>query len=213
MNKIKFASLAIIGMLGASAYASALSVPVKAAVKGCEKVAVKLGIRTAEKPIVRGGAKLAAATAEREAAKCATGGTVKTIAKEATAKKILAAGAATTMVASGHEIADGVQNGIEEVGKGIGEMGKGVGKAAEDNPEVAVAVANSITKSSPTAFVKNLLMTGVLALAGLILWLLWPWFRLFRNVCVLVARRKARTMRDGNVIDVTPVSTCRSASV
>ena len=185
MKKIKTTSLVIIGMLGAFAHASVLSAPVKAAVKGCEKAAAKLGIRVAEKPIVRGGAKLAAVTAEREVAKSATQGAIKTIAKEATAKKILAAGAATTMVVSGHEIADGVQDGIKEAGKGIGEMGKGVGKAAEDNPEVAVAVANSITKSSPTALVKNLLMTGVLALAGLVLWLLWPWLRLFRNICAL----------------------------
>ena len=212
MKKIKATSLVILGMLGAFAHASVLSAPVKAAVKGCEKAAAKLGIRVAEKPIVRGGAKLAAVTAEREVAKSATQGTIKTIAKEATAKKILAAGAATTMVVSGHEIADGVQDGIQEAGKGIGEMGKGVGKAAEDNPEVAVAVANSITKSSPTAFVKNLLMTGVLALAGLILWLLWPWFRLFRNICTLAARRKAGTMRDGDVIDVTPVPVCRTES-
>ena len=191
MKKIKTMSLFIIGMLCAACHASALSVPVKATVKGCEKAAVKLGIRAAEKPIVRGGVKLAAVTAEREAATSTARGVIKTIAKETTAKKILAAGAVTTMVVSGHEIADGVQNGIEEVGKGIGEMGKGVGKAAEDNPEVAVAVADSISKNSPTAFVKSLSVAGISVLVIFALWLLWPWLRLIRNAGALAARGKA----------------------
>ena len=123
MKKIKNVSLIIICMLGAFAHASALSVPVKAAVKGYEKTAAKLGIRAAEKSVVQGGAKLAAVTAEREAAKSATRGTIKTIAKEAGTKKILAAGAATTMVASGHEIADGVQTYLDEKGKGGAWLG------------------------------------------------------------------------------------------
>lgn len=205
MKKIKIASLVIIGMLGASAYASALSVPVKAAVKGCEKVAVKLGIRAAEKPVVRGGAKLAAVTAEREAAKTATHGPIKTIAKEATAKKILAAGAATTMVASGHEIADGVQGYLDEKGKGERAMGEGVGKAAQDNPDVAVAVGTSITENSLAAYLKYIYFAVASVLVAVGAWFLWPWVVLVRNISALAARRRAAAMCGGDVIDVTPM--------
>ena len=216
MKKMKVASLAIIGLLSASACASALSVPAKAAVKGCEKVAVKLGIRAAEKSVVRGGAKLAAVTAEREAAKSATRGTIKTIAKEAGAKKILAVGAAATMVASGHEIADGVQTYLDEKGKGEHAMGDGVGKSAEKNPDVAIAVGRSITENSPAAYMKYVYLAGVGVLGAFAAWFLWPWVALVRNMSALAARRRSAAMQCGDVIDVTPVPasspepTCRS---
>ena len=197
MKKIKVASLAIIGMLSASAFASALSVPVKAAVKGCEKAAVKLGIRAAEKSIVRGGVKLAAVTAEREAAKGATRGTIKTIAKEASAKKILAVGAATTMVASGHEIGDGVQTFMEEKGKGERAMGDGIGKAAEQNPDVAIAVGRSATENPSAAYMKYVYLAGVCGLGAFAVWFLWPWLALVRNASSLAARNPKPTSRSG----------------
>ncbi len=205
MKKLKIASLAIIGLLSASTCASALSVPVKTAVKGCEKAAVKLGIRAAEKSVVRGGAKLAAVTAEREAAKGVTRGTIKTIAKEAGAKKILAVGAATTMVASGHEIADGVQTYMEEKGKGEHAMGDGVGKAAEKNPDVAIAVGRSITENSSAAYMKYVYLAGMCVLGALAVWFLWPWVALVRNVSSRAARRRAAAMHCGDVTDVTPM--------
>ena len=205
MKKIKNVSLIIICMLGAFAHASALSVPVKAAVKGYEKTAAKLGIRAAEKSVVQGGAKLAAVTAEREAVKSATRGTIKTIAKEAGAKKILALGAATTMVASGHEIADGVQVYMEEKGKGEHAMGDGVGKAAEKNPDVAIAVGRSITENSSAAYMKYVYLAGMCVLGALAVWFLWPWVALVRNVCSRAARRRAAAMHCGDVIDVTPM--------
>ena len=216
MKKMKVASLAIIGLLSASACASALSVPVKAAVKGCEKAAVKLGICAAEKSVVQGGAKLAAVTAERETAKSATRGTIKTIAKEAGAKKILAVGAAATMVVSGHEIADGVQTYLDEKGKGEHAMGEGVGKSAEKNPNVAIAVGRSITKNSPAAYMKYVYLAGMCVLGALVAWFLWPWVALVRNMSALAARRRSAAMQCGDVIDVTPVPasspepTCRS---
>lgn len=216
MKKIKNATLVAIGMLSASAYASALSVPVKAAVKGYEKAAVKLGIRAAEKSVVQGGAKLAAVTAEREAAKSAARGTIKMIAKETGAKKIFAVGAATTMVASGHEIADGVQTYMEEKGKGEHAMGDGVGKAAEENPDVAIAVSRSITENSPATHMKYVYLAGVCVLGVFAVWFLWPWVALVRNAISLAARRRAAAMKGGDVIDVTPMSanqsdpTCRS---
>jgi len=199
MKKIKIASLVIIGMLCATVRASALSVPVKASVKGCEKAAVKLGIRAAEKPVVRGGAKLAAVTAERE-----------------TAKKILAAGAATAMVVAGHEIADGIQKNLEEKGKGERERLKSLGKASEEHPEVAIAASKSLSEELPTTLAKCLLLAGMSALVGFALWFLWPWFRLIQNASTLAARRRAAAMRCGDVIDVTPMPTssaeptCRS---
>ena len=216
MKKIKVASLAIIGLLSASACASALSVPVRAVVKGCEKAAVKFGICAAEKSVVQGGAKLAAVTAERETAKSATRGTIKTIAKEADAKKILAVGAATTMVATSHEIADGVQTYLDEKGKGEHAMGDGVGKSAEKNPDVAIAVGRSITKNSPAAYVKYVYLAGVGVLGAFAAWFLWPWVALVRNMSALAARRRSTAMQCGDVIDVTPVPasgpepTCRS---
>ena len=216
MKKIKVASLAIIGLLSASACASALSVPVRAVVKGCEKAAVKFGICAAEKSVVQGGAKLAAVTAERETAKSATRGTIKTIAKEADAKKILAVGAATTMVATSHEIADGVQTYLDEKGKGEHAMGDGVGKSAEKKPDVAIAVGRSITKNSPAAYVKYVYLAGVGVLGAFAAWFLWPWVALVRNMSALAARRRSTAMQCGDVIDVTPVPasgpepTCRS---
>lgn len=197
MKKVKVASLAIIGMLSASTFASALSVPVKAAVKGYEKAAVKLGIRATEKSVVQGGAKLAAVTAEREAAKSAARGTIKTIAKEAGAKKILAVGAATTMVASGHEIADGVQVYMEEKGKGERAMGDGIGKAAEQNPDVAIAVGRSITENSSAAYMKYVYLAGVCVLGVFAVWFLWPWIALVRNASALAARSPKPTCRSG----------------
>ncbi len=205
MKKIKIASLVIIGMLCAAVRASALSVPVKASVKGCEMAAVKLGIRAAEKPVVRGGAKLAAVTAEREAAKTATHGTIKTIVKEATPKKILATGAATTMVVSGHEAADGVQRYLEEKGKGERAMANGVGKAAEKDPKVAIAVGTSITENTPGAYMKYVYLAVVSVLAVVGAYFLWPWVVLVRNISVLAARRRAAAICGGDVVDVAPV--------
>ena len=205
MKKIKVASLVIIGMFCASARASVLSVPVKAAIKGYEKAAVKLGIRAAAKPVVQGGAKLAAVTAEREAAKTAMHGTIKAIAKDATAKKILATGAATAMVVSGHEVADGVQRYLDEKGKGERAMGDGVGKAAESNPEVAIAVGTSSTENSLAAYMKYFYLAGVSVLVAVGAWFLWPWVVLIRNLSALAARRRAAAMRCGELIDVTPM--------
>lgn len=205
MEKIKTASLVIIGVLCGTVHASALSAPVKTVAKGCEMAAVKLGIRAAGKPVVRGGAKLAAVTAEREAAKAATHGTIKTIAKEATPKKILAAGATTAMVVSGHEVADGVQGYLDEKGKGERAMGDGVGKAAEKHPEVAIAVGTSTTENSLAAYVKYFYLAGVSVLAVVGAWFLWPWVVLVRNLSALAARRRAAAMRGGKVVDVTPV--------
>ena len=205
MKKIKIVSLLIVGTLCGAVHASVLSAPVKAVARSCEKAAVKLGIRAAEKPIVRGGAKLATVTAEREAAKAATHSMIKTIAKEATPKKILATGAGTAMVVAGHEVADGVQRYLDEKGKGERAMGDGVGKAAENHPEVAIAVGTSTTENPLASYVKYFYLAGVSALVVVGAWFLWPWVVLIRNLSALAARRRAAAMRGGEVIDVTPM--------
>lgn len=188
------ASLVIIGMLSASACASALSVPVKAAVKGYEKAAVKLGIRTAEKAVVRGGSKLAAVTAEHEVAKSAAHGTIKAVCREVTGKKMLAAGAAAAMVVAAHEMSDGIQ-------EGTSELGKGIGKAAECHPEIAGGIVESIM--SP---IRYLAIAGMLVVMAVVAWFLWPFVLLARNARDLALIRKAAAMKEGTVVDVTPLS-------
>ena len=189
MKKIKVVILALVGVIGVGAQASFWSAPVKPAIKAGEKVAAKIGFKGAAKAVARGGAKLAAVTAEREAAKTAAQGSLKAIAKEATAKKILAVGAATTMVASGHEVADGVQESLVE-------MGRGVGKAAEEDPEVAASVAGSLTGPVRSISLVGMLavIAGALVLLGLAFWFFWPWVLLARNISARAANRKAAAM-------------------
>ena len=186
MKMIKKAIVLLVGVIGIAAQASPWSAPIKPAIKAGEKVAARIGFKGAA---ARGGAKLAAVTAEREAAKATAQGALKAIGKEATAKKILAVGAATTMVAAGHEVADGVQGSLVE-------MGKGVGKAAEKDPEVAASVADSLTGPvRHISFVGMLAgIVGIVVLLGLTLWFFWPWVLLARNICARAANRKAAAM-------------------
>lgn len=186
MKKIRNAIVMLVGVIGVAAHASLWTVPVKPAIKAGEKVAVKIGFEGAAKTVARGGAKLAAVTAEREAAKTSAQGTIKAIAKESTAKKILATGAAATMVASGHEIADGVQESLVV-------MGNGVGKAAEKNPEVAASVAGSIAGPMRSISFAGV-FAGILVLSGLAFWFFWPWVRLVRNISARAANKKEAAM-------------------
>ena len=192
---IKMLVLAFVGAACVACNASVWSVPVKAVAKGGEKVAAKLGIHTAEKTIVRGGSKLAAVTAEREAAKSTAYGTIKAIGKEVTPTKMLAAGASTAAVVATHEVSDGIQ-------EGTSELGKGIGKAVEDHPEIADKITDSIM--SP---IRCLAIAGMLVVMAVMVWFLWPFVLLARNARALALIRKAAAMKDGKVVDVTPLST------
>ena len=114
------------------------------------------------------------------------------------------------MVVAAHEVSDGFQRELEETGKGERDMRMSIGKAAEEHPDVAAAVAGSIAAKEPSALVKSILAAGMAALVGIAFWFLLPWFKLLRAVSAMAARRKAKAMRNGDVIDVTPASTCRS---
>ena len=184
-KKSKFLSIVFAGALCLASQASPWSVPVKAVAKGCDKAAVKLGFRAAEKSAVRGGAKLAAVTAERKAA----GSALQKVAKEVTAKKLLAGGAAVAIVSSAHEVSDGVQVGLQDIGSGVGE-------AVREHPDIAVDVLERITRPA------NILLfvcALVLVLAGL--WLLRPILLVIANARRYRAIRRA-AMQTGEVIDV-----------
>ncbi len=184
-KKSKFLSIVFAGALCLASQASPWSVPVKAVAKGCDKAAVKLGFRAAEKSAVRGGAKLAAVTAERKAA----GSALQKVAKEVTAKKLLAGGAAVAIVSSAHEVSDGVQVGLQNIGSGVGE-------AVREHPDIAVDVLERITRPA------NILLfvcALVLVLAGL--WLLRPILLVIANARRYRAIRRA-AMQTGEVIDV-----------
>ena len=190
---------ALVAAVCTAGHASPASTVFKGAVRGIEKVAEKGAVKGVAKGAAKGGAKLAAVTAEREAAKAAARhGTLKALAKEATAKKILAAGAATAMVTSAHEVSDGIQEASKNTGEGL----KG---AIENNPEIAVPIAKSFT-----APVKWVVAACVVPIVGLLLWLLWPCVRLVRNAISLAAGRKAAKMGAGEVVDATAASTGRA---
>ena len=194
-KKIKLLIIALVGAACVACNASVWSVPLKAVAKGGEKVAAKLGIRTAEKAVVRGGSKLAAVTAEREAAKSAAHGTIKAIGKEVTPTKMLAAGAATAAVVATHEVADGIQ-------EGAAELGKGIGKAAKDNPDIAGKIVDLIM--SP---IRCLAIVCMLVAMAVVAWFLWPFVLLARNARALALIRKT-AMKNGEVVDVAPLSPC-----
>ena len=92
-----------------------------------------------------------------------------------------------------------VQAIAKETGNGIGEMGKD----DRDNPEVAVAVADLISKNAPVAFAKSLFVAGMAALAGFVLWFLLSWLRLVRNLGALAARKMAVAMHGGDVMTMS----------
>ena len=168
-----------IGLVLAMAMTAFASPASKAIVKGGEKAAAIAGLHVAEGAVARGGANLAAVTAERAAMKRTAGGVAAEAGKSVTAKNILAAGAATSMVVGAHEMADGVQ-----------QMGEGVKEAVVANPEIAQGIADSVM--SPINW-----LTVLIGLAGLafLAWFAWPWIVLARNWSRLAAARRAAAMR------------------
>lgn len=195
IKKVNLLFVAFVAAVFTAGHASPASLVFKGAAKGVEKVAEKGVVKGVAKGAAKGASKLALVTAEREAAKKAAGGTLKAMAKAATPKKILAVGASAAMVASAHELADGVQEATKSAGKSVG-------KAVEEHPEIAVPMVESFT-----APMKCVALACALPMVGLVLWFLWPWMRLVRNASALAASRRAAAMRRAEVIDVTPVST------
>ncbi len=76
-----------------------------------------------------------------------------------------------------------------------------VGTATEDHPEVVGRIEDS--GISP---IRHLAIVGMLVVMAMAAWFLRPFVLLARNARALALIRKAATMRDGEVVDVTPFS-------
>ena len=86
------------------------------------------------------------------------------------------------MVTSAHEVSDGIQEASKDTGEGLKT-------AVEKKPEIAVPIVKSVI-----APVQCAVVACFVAIAGLLLWLLWPCVQLVRIAISLAASRKAAEM-------------------
>ena len=160
-------------IIGAAAFGSPASLVVKAADKIAAKATVKTEAKragavtaahAAGKMATEASPALIAVQAKRARDRALAKSAGETVQKVATPKNILAAGGATAVVVAAHEVSDGVQSTCESIGK-----------AAEQNPDLVPQVADSLFST-----LKWFVIPVGVVIAGLFVWLIWPFMKAVR---------------------------------